>query len=90
MSAPDNQTFWDHLDALRSVLLKTAAVTLVFSIAAFICKDWLFAVVFAPKNPDFVTYRVLGVIGGIIPGQSLDSFDVRLINTVLPSSFWST
>lgn len=87
MSAPDNQTFWDHLDALRSVLLKTAAVTIVFSIAAFICKDWLFAVVFAPKNPDFVTYRVLGVLSGIIPGQSLDSFDVRLINTGLAEQF---
>lgn len=80
-------SFWDHLDALRSVLLRIATVILLFSIAAFIFKDWLFTVVFAPKNPDFVTYRWLEAIGGVIPGKSLESFDVRLINTGLAEQF---
>lgn len=87
MPAPDNQTFWDHLDALRSVLLKIAAVTLVFSFGAFICKDWLFAVVLAPRSADFITYRCLGDISNLIPGNSLESFDVRLINTGLAEQF---
>ena len=46
----DKQSFWEHLDELRSALLKTAAVTVLFGIVAFLFKDELFAVVLAPKD----------------------------------------
>ena len=41
-------TFWEHLDELRSVLLKSIGAWLVCSFAAFVCKDWIFAWLMMP------------------------------------------
>ena len=54
-------TFWDHLDELRSSLLRMLGVTVLFGIIAFVLKDELFAIVLAPRSSDFLTYRLLGV-----------------------------
>ena len=63
-SAPEGSgealTFWDHLDALRSSLLRMAIAVTVLAVGAFFLKDELFAVVLAPRSSDFVTYRLLG------------------------------
>jgi sec-independent protein translocase protein TatC len=69
--------FWGHLDELRSVLLRVIAATMVFAVAAFCMKKWLFAVILAPHTSDFVTYRLLGV----------DTFAIRLVNTGLTEQF---
>ena len=70
-------TFWDHLEELRGVLLRSLAVVCVLAVAVFCFRDTLFSVVLAPKSPDFITYRWLA---GLVP---LDAFDVQLINTGL-------
>lgn len=54
-------TFWDHLDELRSSLLRMLGVTVLFGIIAFVLKDELFSIVLAPRSSDFLTYRLLGV-----------------------------
>lgn len=68
-------TFWDHLEELRRVLLKCLAVVTLFGILAFCFKEEVFAIVFAPKSPDFI-----GGIWGEIP-------EVQLINTELTRQF---
>lgn len=70
-------TFWDHLDQLRSTLIRIVVVLMVFSIAAFFFKDWLFYIIFAPKDSSFITYKLLGS----------DSFAINLINTNLTGQF---
>ena len=45
---PENLSFWDHLDELRSALLKSLAAWFVCSVAAFCCKDQLFALLMRP------------------------------------------
>ena len=55
----EGQTFWDHLDVLRGVLLRGLAVVLILTVVAFCLKDEVFAVVLAPKSPDFILYRLL-------------------------------
>ena len=60
------QTFWEHLDVLRIALMKIAGVTIVCAIIAFLFKEELFAVVLAPKDAGFVTYRLLYWISGLI------------------------
>lgn len=83
----ENQTFWDHLDVLRSALLKILAVTVVFGIVAFLFKDEMFAILLAPQDSGFVTYRLLFGAGGMIPGADLPDFSVQLINTGLAGQF---
>lgn len=43
-------TFWDHLEELRSCILRSLAVTVIFAVLAFVFKDELFAIVLAPKE----------------------------------------
>ena len=75
MNAP--LTFWDHLDELRSRLIRMVVVTVVFAAAAFALKDWLFAVVLAPHTSDFVSYRLMHA----------GAFSLRLMNTGLTEQF---
>ncbi|MCM1109274.1 MAG: twin-arginine translocase subunit TatC [Clostridium sp.] len=90
MPAPTNHpemTFWEHLDIFRGALIKMGWVTAACAAVAFFFKETLFAVVLAPKNPGFVTYRWLQCLSGILPGDNNLHFSVRLINTGLAEQF---
>lgn len=78
-------TFWEHLDELRGCLFKAAAVTVLCGVVAFFFKDALFCVVLAPKDADFVTYRMFNTLAG--PALGMENFHVRLINTALADQF---
>ena len=53
-------SFLDHLEALRWHLVRSAVAIVVFAIAAFVNKEFVFdKVILAAKNPDFLTYRAL-------------------------------
>ena len=82
----DTQSFWEHLDVLRTAIVKIVAVAVVFGIAAFLFKEELFAVVLAPKDDGFVTYRLLDHMAAWA-GGTVDPFSVRLINTGLAQQF---
>ena len=75
MSEP--QTFWDHLDELRSVIIRILVVTVVAAMVAFCLKDELFAVVLGPRTSDFITYRLLGI----------EPFSIHLMNIGLTEQF---
>ena len=70
-------TFWDHLDVLRSSLIRMAVAVAVLAVAAFVLKEQLFSVVLAPRSSDFVTYRLLRVT----------PFHLHLMNTGLTEQF---
>ena len=70
-------TFWDHLDELRSVIIRVLVVTGLAAVVAFCLKDELFAIVLAPRSSDFITYRLMGV----------EPFSVHLMNTGLTEQF---
>lgn len=82
----DKQSFWEHLDVLRTAIVKIVAVAVVFGIAAFCFKEELFAVVLAPKDNGFVTYRLFNRIAAWAGGET-GSFAVQLINTGLAQQF---
>lgn len=78
MSSPSEYaTFWEHLDELRGRLIRMLLVVAVFSVVAFLLKEQLFSVVLAPRNSDFLSYRLLGV----------PAFSIQLINTGLTEQF---
>ena len=76
-SATGGMTFWDHLDELRSVIIRMLIVVVVATVVAFSLKDELFAVVLAPRSSDFITYRLMGV----------EPFSIHLMNTGLTEQF---
>ena len=80
-------SFWDHLDVLRIALMKIAAVAVVFGVAAFLTKEQLFAIIPAPKEAGFVTYRLLNEASGLITDAASMDFYVKLINTGLAEQF---
>jgi sec-independent protein translocase protein TatC len=83
-------TFWEHLDELRGVLIRgMIAIALIF-IVAFSFKQILFDyIVLAPKNADFITYRVLCKLGKLLSMDSfcLDTSTIHLINISLAGQF---
>lgn len=82
-----SQSFWDHLEELRRVILRIVVVALAFGIVAFFFREELFAVVLAPKESGFVTYRLLGLLSSKLSGGASATFDVPLINTGLATQF---
>ena len=70
-------TFWDHLDELRSCIIRILIATVLLAMLAFAFKELLFEVVLAPSKSDFVTYRLLGS----------PPFHLKLMNTGLTEQF---
>ena len=57
-------SFLDHLEALRWHLLRSVTAVLIFTVVAFIAKDFVFGVlILGPSKVDFLTYRVLCDLG---------------------------
>ena len=80
-------TFWEHLDALRAAIIKILTVTVVFGIVTFFFKEQLFALVLAPKEPGFVTYKVLYALSALTGSETEDVFHVQLVSTGLAQQF---
>ena len=73
----EQATFWEHLDVLRWVIIRSLGVATVFAVVAFCLKDLMFSVVLAPRTSEFVTFRLMGT----------DAFSVNLMNTGLTEQF---
>lgn len=73
----DFATFWDHLDELRSCIIRAIVATILLSAVAFCMKDIMFSVVLAPRSSSFITYRLLGV----------QAFSIHLMNIGLTEQF---
>lgn len=83
----DKQTFWEHLDELRTVLLRIIAAAVAAGAVAFCFKDRLFGFVLAPKSSDFITYLLLALVCSTLGLDTPAVFSVSLINTGLAEQF---
>lgn len=70
-------TFWDHLDELRSTLIRIVIATALTSAVAFTFKDTLFDIILAPHRSDFITYKLL----------QAEDFKISLMNVGLTEQF---
>lgn len=88
-SEQNNLSFWDHLDVLRGVLIRIICVTLVAALGAFLSKDVLFSIILAPKEPDFLIFRLFRLLGERwhMPSMIPDEFHIKLVSTQLTSQF---
>lgn len=87
-----DMSFWDHVDALRSLLLKAGGVVLVLSVVFFAAMPWIFDnVILAPTHGDFILYRLFNRVTSLsllMPDFSTEGFEVKLINIQLASQFF--
>lgn len=91
-SEEKEMTFWEHLDELRGTLFRIIIAVVVCSIITFVFKGILFDhILLAPKDPDFITYRVFCELGTWLGIQSLcvDPSQFELININLAGQFMS-
>jgi hypothetical protein len=52
-------SFLDHLEELRWLLVRSTIAILVCAVVAFFFSDFIFnEIIFGPKSPDFITYRL--------------------------------
>lgn len=82
MMVEEAKTFWDHLDELRSVLIRVIVVSVLSAILVFAFKEEVFSFILAPAHSDFVTYGLLDRISG-----ESTNFTLQMINTQLAAQF---
>ncbi len=90
-------SFFQHLEALRWHLIRSAAAILLFTIFAFAFYDFIFNnIIMAPTRTDFWTYRMMCSMGAalhnLLPfldpkGFCVQSIKFQLINTDLAGQF---
>jgi sec-independent protein translocase protein TatC len=88
----DEMTFWDHLEDLRGALFRSVIAIFAFGITAFIFKQFIFDyVILAPKNNDFITFRLLCKLGKMLSTDAFcfDTVSINLINIELAGQFMS-
>lgn len=88
----EEMSFWDHVDELRSTLLKIGGVLIGFAIVFFIFMPDIFdRIILAPCRGDFVLYRIFEDVTSKFPSMpqfSTEGFHVDLINIQLASQFF--
>lgn len=92
--APQEQSFWDHLDALRAVLMRAGAVYFALAVASFCVMPWVMdRVVLAPCRPGFPFYALLDSIAAHSPlldgaFDPTEPFSLHLMSLQLTSQFF--
>jgi len=85
-------SFWDHIDALRAVLIRVVIVLVAATIGLFCVMPYLFDnVILAPCHGDFVLYRLFERMTSSVPWLpqfTTGDFHVELINIKLASQFF--
>lgn len=83
-------SFWDHLDALRGHLFRSAIAIIVLAIIAFLNREFIFdKLILAPKNTDFISNRLLCQLGkwANVPSLCMENFDLKIINYNISGQF---
>ena len=85
-------SFWDHIDALRAVLVRIVVALVVATIGLFCVMPSIFdTVILAPCHGDFVLYGLFERMTSSVswlPQFTTDGFKVELINIKLASQFF--
>lgn len=83
-------SFLDHLEELRWHIIRSLIAIVVFSIGAFVAKDFIIdTVILGPSKTDFWTYRKLCLLGDLISNEALcvKQLTFELVSRKLSSQF---
>mgnify|MGYP001354291288 CR=1 FL=1 len=91
--APDPEkemSFWDHLDALRGHVFRSAIAIVAMGVLAFVNREIIFdQIILAPKDSDFITNQLLCRLGNLlrIPSLCLGDMELNIININISGQF---
>ncbi|MDB5001883.1 MAG: preprotein translocase subunit TatC [Mucilaginibacter sp.] len=78
-------SFFEHLEALRWHLIRSAIAVVVFALAAFLNYDFIFNnIIMGPFKTDFWTYRMMCKLGD---GFCVSKINATIINTEVAGQF---
>lgn len=84
-------SFFDHLAALRSHLIRASLAVVVFTSICFFYYDFLFdTIIMGPHKPTFWTYRMMCKVGEYFnmgPGFCITNIPGKIINTEMAGQF---
>lgn len=84
-------SFLQHLEELRWHLIRSTLAVLILAALAFIAKDFIFnTILFAPKEPDFITYKIFCNIAqsmGLDESVCVTEIDFRIQNRTMAGQF---
>ncbi|MBD1393678.1 twin-arginine translocase subunit TatC [Mucilaginibacter glaciei] len=83
-------SFFDHLEALRWHLVRSAIAIVIFTCLAFYFYDFIFdTIIMGPSRPSFWTYRMLCELGAWLhrDGFCINKINIDLINTDMAGQF---
>lgn len=87
----DEMSFLEHLESLRWHLIRSIVAIFIVAIIAFLMKDLIFnSILFAPKEPDFITYEVLCKIAkslGLDESSCIKEIPFRIQNRTMAGQF---
>lgn len=82
--------FWDHLEVLRWHIVKSVGAVLVFSLVAFLNRQFIFdTIILGPIDNDFFTTVMLCKLGNLFDISSLcmDNSKLQIININMSGQF---
>ena len=86
----NNMSFFEHIDALRGHLFRSAIAIVTIAVIIFLNKKFVFdTLLFGPKKQDFVTYRWMCMLSEKLhmPDLCVHVPDFKVISTTLAGQF---
>lgn len=89
MAVEDSRmSFGGHLEVLRQMLFRIIAVVLICATAVFCFKEETFAILLAPRNNSFLTFRAIEkLLRHLGSDFCFEQYDIQLISTELSAQF---
>jgi len=83
-------SFLEHLEELRWHIIRAVIAIMVFAVAAFLLKDFIFTeIIFKPKTPDFWSNRMMAKLGEFVGTDALNinQHPLKLISLKMADQF---
>ncbi|GAB1419546.1 twin-arginine translocase subunit TatC [Bacteroidales bacterium] len=83
-------SFWEHLEELRSMIVRSVAAILVLGVVAFLNRKLLFDdIILGPSRSDFITNKVFCYLSKTfgIEAMCLDNINLQIININMTGQF---
>lgn len=83
-------SFFQHIDALRGHLFRSAIAVFAIAVVVFLNKSFIFdTVLFGPKKPDFITYRIMAYLAAKfnMPGLVIHVPEFKVMSQTLAGPF---